>query len=120
MAWQKNTDRNSLRTDIPKESLTEWRERVPREDGDYIFTNLAEYDDLTAGRKIVDEVRENSAAALRELPEFNLHDDFIANTHIPSYHCRFFRRASNVSHALAQIDLGKDSHHYLDGVLWTE
>jgi hypothetical protein len=56
MAWQKNTDRNSLRTDILKESLTEWRERVPREGGDYIFTNLAEYDDLTAGRLIVDEV----------------------------------------------------------------
>src|SRR5207247_8595311 len=56
MAWQKNTDRNSLRTDIPKESLTEWRERVPREDGDYIFTNLAEYDDLTAGRIIVEAV----------------------------------------------------------------
>jgi iron(III) transport system substrate-binding protein len=56
MAWQKNTDRNSLRTDIPKESLTAWRERVPQEDGDYIFTNLAEYDDLTSGRKIVEEV----------------------------------------------------------------
>jgi iron(III) transport system substrate-binding protein len=55
-AWQKNTDRNSLRTDIPKESLTGWREQVPQDDGDYIFTNLAEYDDLTPGRKIVDEV----------------------------------------------------------------
>jgi len=55
-AWQKNTDRNSLRTDIPKEFITEWRERVPQEDGDYVFTNLAEYDDLTAGRKIVEEV----------------------------------------------------------------
>ena len=55
MAWQKSTDRNSLRTDIPKESLTEWRDRVPQEDGDYIFTNLAQYDDLTPGRKIVEE-----------------------------------------------------------------
>ena len=55
-AWQKNTDRNSLRTDIPKESLTGWREQVPQEDGDYIFTNLAAYDDLTPGRKIVEEV----------------------------------------------------------------
>ena len=55
IAWQKHTDRDSLRTDIPKESLTEWRERVPQEDGDYIFTNLAEYEDLTPGRKIVEE-----------------------------------------------------------------
>ena len=55
MAWQKSTDRNSLRTDISKESLTEWRDRVPQEDGDYIFTNLAQYDDLTPGRKIVEE-----------------------------------------------------------------
>ena len=55
-AWQKNTDRNSLRTDIPKESLTGWKEQVPQEDGDYIFTNLAEHDDLSAGRKIVEEV----------------------------------------------------------------
>jgi len=55
MAWQKYVDRNSLRTDIPKESLTRWKERVPREDGEYIFTNLAEYEDLTPGRKIVEE-----------------------------------------------------------------
>jgi iron(III) transport system substrate-binding protein len=55
-AWQKNTDRNSLRTDIHKESLTGWKEQVPQEDGDYIFTNLAAYDDLTPGRKIVEEV----------------------------------------------------------------
>jgi hypothetical protein len=26
-----------------------------QEDGDYIFTNLAEYDDLTPGSKIVEE-----------------------------------------------------------------
>jgi iron(III) transport system substrate-binding protein len=55
MAWQKYVDRNSLRTDIPKEMLTDWKNRVPQEDGDYIFTNLAEYDDLTPGRKIVEE-----------------------------------------------------------------
>ncbi len=54
-AWQKHTDRNSLRTDIAKETITNWKERVPREDGDYIFTNLPEYDDLRPGRKIVEE-----------------------------------------------------------------
>jgi len=28
---------------------------VPQEDGDYIFTNLPEYEDLTPGRKIAEE-----------------------------------------------------------------
>ena len=55
MAWQKHNDRNSLRTDIPKDVLTHWKDRVPQEDGDYIFTNRAEYEDLTPGRKIVEE-----------------------------------------------------------------
>jgi len=55
IAWQKHTDRNSLRTDIAKQAITNWKERVPREDGDYIFTNLSEYDDLRPGRKIVEE-----------------------------------------------------------------
>lgn len=54
-AWQKHTDRNSLRTDIPKETITNWKERVPREDGHYIFTNLPEYNDLRPGRKIVED-----------------------------------------------------------------
>jgi hypothetical protein len=30
-------------------------ERVPQEDGDYIFTNLRECEDLRPGRKIVEE-----------------------------------------------------------------
>jgi len=54
-AWQKHTDRSSLRTDIPKETITNWKERVPREDGHYIFTNLPEYNDLRPGRKIVED-----------------------------------------------------------------
>jgi hypothetical protein len=28
---------------------------VPQEDGDYLFISLAEYDDLTPSRKIVEE-----------------------------------------------------------------
>jgi len=52
---QKHNDRNSLRTDIPKDSLTNPKDRVPQEDGEYIFTNLPEYYDLTPGRKIVEE-----------------------------------------------------------------
>ena len=55
IAWQKHTDRNSLRIDISKEAITNWKERVPREDGHYIFTNLPEYEDLRPGRKIVEE-----------------------------------------------------------------
>jgi iron(III) transport system substrate-binding protein len=55
MAWQRHTDRNSLRTDIPKESITNWKERVPQDVGDYIFTNLPEYEDLRPGRKIIEE-----------------------------------------------------------------
>jgi iron(III) transport system substrate-binding protein len=54
-AWQKYADRNSLRTDIPKDMLTDAKNRVPQEDGEYLFTNLAEYDDLTPGRKIIEE-----------------------------------------------------------------
>jgi len=54
MAWQKYTDRNSLRTDIPKESITNWRDKVPPEDGNYIFTNLPKYNDLRPGQKIVE------------------------------------------------------------------
>jgi hypothetical protein len=34
---------------------TSRQNRVPQKDGDYLFTNLAEYDDLTPGRKIVEE-----------------------------------------------------------------
>jgi len=55
MAWQRHSDRSSLRTDIPKDSITNWKERVPREEGDYIFTNLPEYDDLKPGRKTFEE-----------------------------------------------------------------
>lgn len=54
-AWQRMTDRNSLRRDIPKDYLTNWKERVPQEDGPYIFTNLSDYEDLLPGRKQVDE-----------------------------------------------------------------
>lgn len=55
IAWQTHTDRNSLRTDIPKESIGNWRDKVPPEDGNYIFTNLPKYNDLKPGQKIVEE-----------------------------------------------------------------
>ena len=31
------------------------KNRAPQEDGEYLFTNLAEYNDLMPGRKIVKE-----------------------------------------------------------------
>lgn len=65
IAWQRHNDRNSLRTDIPKEQLTNWKERVPQEDGLYIFTNLPEYADLSPGRKIVGEALERAAKKLK-------------------------------------------------------
>lgn len=56
LAWQKQTDRNSLRSDIPKESITNWRDKVPPDDGNYIFTNLPKYNDLRPGHKVIEEV----------------------------------------------------------------
>jgi iron(III) transport system substrate-binding protein len=60
-AWQKHTDRNSLRTDISKESITNWKNRVPPEDGNYIFTNLPKYSDLRPGQKVVEEALAQAA-----------------------------------------------------------
>jgi ABC-type Fe3+ transport system substrate-binding protein len=65
IAWQRHTDRNSLRTDIPKEQLSNSKERVPQEDGLYVFTNLPEYADLSPGRKIVAEALERAAKRLK-------------------------------------------------------
>jgi len=56
LAWQKQTDRNSLRTDIPKDAITNWKERVPQENSNYIFTNLPKYEDLKPGQRIVEEI----------------------------------------------------------------
>lgn len=61
IAWQKHTDRNSLRTDIPKESIGKWKDKLPPDDGNYIFTNLPKYNDLRAGQKIVEEALAQAA-----------------------------------------------------------
>jgi len=61
MAWQKQTDRNSLRSDIPKDGITKWRDKVPPDDGNYIFTNLPTYNDLKPGQKIVEEALAQAA-----------------------------------------------------------
>ena len=52
--WQKKTDNNSLRLDIPKDMLSDPR-LVPREEGKYLITNLPQYEDVKPLLKIVDE-----------------------------------------------------------------
>ena len=46
LAWQKQTDPISRKTDIPKDSISNWTVKVPPDDGNYIFTNLPRYNDL--------------------------------------------------------------------------
>jgi iron(III) transport system substrate-binding protein len=52
--WQKKTDNNSLRTDIPKQMLSDPR-LVPREEGKYLITSLPQYEDVKPLLKIVEE-----------------------------------------------------------------
>lgn len=52
--YQKYTDRNSLRTDIPKDSLTD-KSVVPKEGVNYIFSALPEYRDLNPIHKLITE-----------------------------------------------------------------
>lgn len=52
--WQKKTDNNSLRMDIPKEMLTDQR-TVPKEGGRYLVTSLPQYEDVAPIMKLVDE-----------------------------------------------------------------
>ena len=44
--WQKYVDANSMRTDIPKDTLTNWKAKVPKKGVNYILTSLPEYRDL--------------------------------------------------------------------------
>jgi hypothetical protein len=54
LQWQKKTDNNSMRMDIPKDMLTDARS-VPVEGGKYIVASLPEYDDVRPILKIVNE-----------------------------------------------------------------
>lgn len=54
LQWQKKSDNNSLRLDIPKDMLTEPRS-VPREGGQYLIASLPEYSDVAPIRRIVNE-----------------------------------------------------------------
>lgn len=51
--WQKKTDNNSLRMDIPKEMLTDQRE-VPKAGEKYLNASLPQYEDVTPILKIVE------------------------------------------------------------------
>lgn len=53
--WQKSTDANSLRTDIPKDMVTNWQVKVPKEGFDYVLTSLPEYSDTKPIMKVVEE-----------------------------------------------------------------
>ncbi|HEY3304365.1 MAG TPA: hypothetical protein VGL70_12590 [Candidatus Binatia bacterium] len=60
MAYQRITERNSLRTDIPKDRLPDAANIVPKEGISYIFSALPEYSDLQPIRKLVTEALEKS------------------------------------------------------------
>ena len=54
LQWQKSTDNNSLRMDVPKDMLSDPR-LVPKEGGKYLITSLPQYEDVKPLLKIVDE-----------------------------------------------------------------
>jgi iron(III) transport system substrate-binding protein len=59
-AYQRITERNSLRTDIPKDRLPDAANIVPKEGVPYIFSALPEYSDLQPIRKVVTEALEKA------------------------------------------------------------
>ena len=54
LKWQEKSDNNSLRTDIPKNMLSD-PASVPKENGRYLNTSLPQYQDVDAALKIVNE-----------------------------------------------------------------
>ena len=55
LAWQKKSDNNSLRTDIPKDMLSD-PDSVPKAGGQYLIAALPQYADVAPIRKILKEV----------------------------------------------------------------
>lgn len=53
--WQKSVDGNSLRVDIPKDMISNWQFKVPKEGVDYLLTSLPEYSDVKPLMKLVDD-----------------------------------------------------------------
>jgi ABC-type Fe3+ transport system substrate-binding protein len=54
LKWQEKSDNNSLRTDIPKNMLSD-PTSIPKEKGKYINSSLPQYQDIDAALKIVDD-----------------------------------------------------------------
>ncbi|HEX9661469.1 MAG TPA: extracellular solute-binding protein [Candidatus Binatia bacterium] len=60
LKWQEKSDNNSLRTDIPKNMLSD-PTAIPKEKGRYMNTSLPQYQNLDVARKIIDEAIAKSA-----------------------------------------------------------
>jgi iron(III) transport system substrate-binding protein len=56
IAWQRHTERNSLRNDISKDSLSYREIQVPKEGRKYLLSSLPQYEDVKPLRKLVDEI----------------------------------------------------------------
>ncbi len=54
LKWQEKSDNNSLRTDIPKQMLSDLTS-IPKEKGTYINSSLPQYQDIDAALKIIDD-----------------------------------------------------------------
>ncbi len=52
--WQEKSVNNSLRTDIPKNMLSD-PTSIPKDKGRYVNTSLPQYQDIDAALKIVDD-----------------------------------------------------------------
>jgi ABC-type Fe3+ transport system substrate-binding protein len=59
LQWQKRSDNNSLRTDIPKDMLSDPLS-VPKEGQKYIIASLPQYEDVSPILKIIDEAMAKS------------------------------------------------------------
>jgi len=53
LQWQKKSDNNSLRMDIPKDMLTDQR-TIPKAGEKYLNASLPQYEDIVPVLKIVD------------------------------------------------------------------
>ena len=60
LQWQKKSDNNSLRMDIPKEMLSD-QKTVPKDGKKYLNTSLPEYEDVKPLLRIVEEAVKNTA-----------------------------------------------------------
>jgi iron(III) transport system substrate-binding protein len=59
LKWQKKTDNNSLRTDIPKDMLTD-QHSIPKEGVKYLNASLPQYEDVKPILKIVEAALEKA------------------------------------------------------------